>query len=99
MDAHYWWPNIYKDTLHVCKSCDECQKIGNLTFYTTTKLMTTLLSNPFMKWGLYFIGQMKPVGRYTWKKSHSSGNGLHHQMGGSKGITLQHDDSYDQILI
>ncbi len=28
----------------------------------------TLLSNPFMKWGLNFIGLMKPVGRYAWNK-------------------------------
>jgi hypothetical protein len=24
LDAHYLWPTIYKDTLHFCKSCDEC---------------------------------------------------------------------------
>ncbi len=55
LDAHYWWPTIYKDSLHLCRSCDECQKTRNLTF-TVTKLVTTPLSNSFMKWGLNLLG-------------------------------------------
>ncbi len=68
LDACYWWPNIYKDTLHLCKSYDECKKIRNPTFSTIAKLMMALSSNPFMKCGLYFIRPMKLVGRYTWNK-------------------------------
>jgi hypothetical protein len=30
--------------------------------------MTTLPLDPFMKWGLIFIGLIKPVGRYTGNK-------------------------------
>jgi hypothetical protein len=59
---------VHKYTLHFCRSCDECQKLGNLTFSSVAKLMITLSSNPFMKWGLNFIGHVKPMGRHIGNK-------------------------------
>jgi hypothetical protein len=41
-------------------------KTRNLT--SIAKLVMTLLLDPFMKWGLDFIGRVKPVGWYTWNK-------------------------------
>ncbi len=65
LDARDWWLSFYEKNLHFCKSCYECKKIGNLTFSIITKPMITLLSNPFMKWQLNFIGPMKSLGRYN----------------------------------
>jgi hypothetical protein len=48
--------------------CDECKKTTNLTFSSMAKLVIALLSNPFMKWGLGFIGLVKPIGKHTWNK-------------------------------
>lgn len=59
---------IYKDTMHFCRSYDECQKTGNLIFSIVAKLMMALSSDSFMKWELDFIGLIKLVGRYTWNK-------------------------------
>jgi hypothetical protein len=57
--AIYWWLTIHNDVLHFCKSRDNCQKMGNLTRTSMAKLITILLENPFMKWGLNFISPIQ----------------------------------------
>ena len=59
LDAGYWWPTLYKDTYDYCQTCHECQKIGRLPKLVSTKLITTLPAEPFMKWGLDFVGLVK----------------------------------------
>jgi hypothetical protein len=56
LDARYQWPTLFKDTHDFCKSCDNYQKIGRLKTKGLAKLVTTFLEEPFMKWGLDFIG-------------------------------------------
>jgi hypothetical protein len=59
LDVIYWWPTIHKDVLHFCKSCHNCQKLGNLTRTSMANLITILLEDPFMKWGLNCISPIK----------------------------------------
>jgi len=89
---------IYKDTMHFCRSYDECQKAGNLIFSIVAKLVMALSSDSFMKWELDFIGLIKLVGRYTWNKYVMVVTN-YTQMGGSKGVTIQHGSGYGQIFI
>ncbi len=65
LDAGYWWQSLFKDTHDFCKSDYICYKIRGLKI---KKLVTTLLQEPFMKWGIDFIGWIKPTWRLTQNK-------------------------------
>ncbi len=57
LDAKYWWPIMYKYVQDYCKSCDACQIIGRLATQSFTKLITSFVKKPFMKWDLILWGQ------------------------------------------
>ncbi len=69
MDVGYWWPTLFKDIHDFYKSCDSCQNIGGFKTKSLAKLVTTFPEEPFMKWGLNFIGPIKPTRRLMGNKN------------------------------
>ncbi len=68
LNIGYQCPTMYKDVDDFYKLYDACQHTRRLATKSLTKLITNFPKEPFMKWGLYFVGPINLTRRYTWNK-------------------------------
>jgi hypothetical protein len=52
---------MYRDVHDYYKSRDACKRIRRFVIQSFTKWVTSFLEEPFMKWGLDFVGLIKPT--------------------------------------
>jgi hypothetical protein len=56
LDSGFYWPSIFKDAYHFCKSCEKCQRTGNINHKNQMPLTNILVSEIFNVWGIDFMG-------------------------------------------
>jgi hypothetical protein len=57
----YWWPTIHKDVVNLYQRCDICQQLKPMWQSGKGLLKPIMAYEPFMKWGLDFMGPIKPT--------------------------------------
>ena len=67
LQSGYWWPTLFTNANRYAKCCDPCQHVGKPTPSSAMPLIPILAQNPFEKWGIDFVGPIKPPSRYGQK--------------------------------
>ena len=65
LQAGLWWPTLSKDAYFFTKNCDLCQRLGQPTDRDRMPIYPVIPLQPFAKWGLDFIGPIKPKSQST----------------------------------
>ncbi|GJS57233.1 uncharacterized protein Tco_0652017 [Tanacetum coccineum] len=60
LECGLFWPNIFHDSYMFCKSCERCQKTGNLSHRDQMPLSSIIVYEIFDIWGIDFMGPFPP---------------------------------------
>jgi hypothetical protein len=61
----FYWPTLFKDARKFILSCDECQRVGNISRCNEMPMNYSLVIKPFDCWGFDFMGPFPPSEGYT----------------------------------
>ena len=64
LQSGYWWPTLFLNDVTYVKKHDPCRRKGKPTASKAMPLNPILAQVPFEKWGIDFVGPIKPPSRY-----------------------------------
>ncbi|XP_059650697.1 uncharacterized protein LOC132296522 [Cornus florida] len=56
LQSGFFWPTLFRDAYHFCKSCERCQKLGSMSRRDMMPLTNILIVEIFDVWGIDFMG-------------------------------------------
>jgi len=56
LQCGFYWPTLFKDCAEYVKTCDKCQRVGNIGRRNEMPMNYTLPLEPFDVWGFDFMG-------------------------------------------
>ena len=56
LDSGFFWPSLFEDSYKFCRSCERCQKTGNISAKDQMPLTSILFCEIFDVWGIDFMG-------------------------------------------
>lgn len=65
LQSGFYWPTLFKDARKYVLSCDECQRIGNISRHQEMPMNYSLAIEPFYVWGFDYVGSFPSSNGYT----------------------------------
>ena len=65
MQSGFYWPTLFKDARKFVLSCDEYQRIGNISRRQEMPMNYSLVIEPFDVWGFDYMGPFPSSNGYT----------------------------------
>jgi hypothetical protein len=65
LQSGFYWPTLFKDATKFVLSCDECQRVGNISRCNEMPMSYSFVIEPFDCWGFDFMGPFPPSEGYT----------------------------------
>jgi hypothetical protein len=60
LQTGFYRPTLFKDARKFILSCDECQRVGNISRHNEMPMSYSLVIEPFDCWGFDFMGPFPP---------------------------------------
>ena len=56
LDCGFYWPTLFRDAYEFCRSCEQCQRVGGISWRNEMPQQPILFCEVFDVWGIDFMG-------------------------------------------